>query len=76
MSTRIYGEPRTRTRVNTTHDVISDAMASDVEVPVELSETIATIKFFRHEGIYKLDKWHGINIDDYVGSICLTANRR
>jgi len=51
-------------------------MASDVEVPVELSETIATIKFFRHEGIYKLDKWHGINIDDYVGSICLTANRR
>jgi len=39
ISRLIYGRPRTRTSVNATHAVISDAMACDVTVSAKLSVT-------------------------------------
>jgi len=36
----LHGEPRRRTRKIRTHEVISDAMASDAEVPVECESHI------------------------------------
>jgi len=42
-------------------------MASDVEVAVELPKTIATNRFLSDERICAVDKWQGINIEDYEG---------